>query len=190
MNKIFKWSLISVCFISMVNFLLFLGNKSIFMSDIKSFASQEGFGGCPWCTWNPEGNQTNGGQVAGPSLQPTNYTASTDFTVTSNATYSSQVTEGVTKSHSFEAGLNWKIFSGKANRTSSHTTTQQNGNSTTQITTMTFHYTPNGTVYDVKCVSPQLVDSCEEKYGWADGFKDFMDNVVKPIMEAYGWSFS
>lgn len=186
MNKIIKWGLAAICMVSMANFTCFLSNKSIFMSKVESFT--EGWDDLfPWCPWMSDFGNQSGPTNAGPSVQPSPYqNVSADFTITCNQSNSSSVTEGVTKSHTFEVGASWKILTGKANKTGSHSNTQSNGSSQTQIESITYHYAPTGTVYDVKCVSPELVYSCEEKYGWRDGFCDFVDNVVTPIRNRYG----
>lgn len=186
MNKIIKWGLAAICMVSMANFTCFLSNKSIFMSKVESFT--EGWDDLfPWCPWMSDFGNQSGPTSAGPSLQASQHqNVSFDFEITSTAANSYTVTESVTKGHEFTGGLQWKLLSGSAKKTSSHNTSRTINGSTTYISKMTFHYSPSGTVYDVKCVSPELVYSCTEKNGWYDGLADFMNTVVLPIMSAYG----
>ena len=181
MNKTIKWCLAIVCIVSMANFLLFLGDRSLFISNIDSSAF--GLWDCPWCDNN------NGGQssTAGPSKQASPcQNSSCDVTVTTQSENSNAVSTSVSGTYSTSVEGDLVIAKAKASLSNSISSTKTSGGRQIRISTMTFHIAPSETIYNINCTSPQLVTSCTPVDGWAKLIAEMMENTIKPVMAAYG----
>lgn len=191
MKRICKWSLTLVSILSLVNFLFFLDNKSIFMSKVDSLTDGwDSSYGSSWWNWvsSIDSQWPNEPHAPGPSLSLSTYQSNIyiDFSVTATESTAQSFISSITGSHEVGLQAGIKLLDALVSHTSSSTTSNSNTTTSGNSVTLTFHYTPNSDVYDIKCTSPQLVIWCTPVDGWMDGYNQYLENVVNPAKRTHG----
>lgn len=190
MNKFLKWGLSVVAILSMVNFVLFLDNKSIFMSRVNSLA---GLNDWQWRA-AMNGDRVYPGQpypeLPGPRKEVNPQSGcEMNLSVTVTTTYEKTVKNEMTKTVAIELEGE-TVLTVKGNYKYSTTSGSAYANSKSKRSTMGFTFKNIDYVYDIFCDSPNLTYECTEHNGWNDGFDRFLKENVYYVAQKYGGSIS